>query len=67
MIRIGLIGFGVFVYRAACYNSMGLFARAIEDYNFALMKDQEKKEKSERGGGNVRRISSKDRYYSHPL
>lgn len=26
--------------RAACYNSMGLLTQAIEDYNFALFKDQ---------------------------
>ena len=26
--------------RAACYNTMGLFSQAIEDYNFALLKDQ---------------------------
>lgn len=26
--------------RAACYNSMGLLNQAIEDYNFALFKDQ---------------------------
>lgn len=26
--------------RAACYNAVGLFTKAIEDYNFALMKDE---------------------------
>ena len=35
--------------RAACYNSKGQFSKAIEDYNIALMKDQEKAE----GGGRV--------------
>ena len=30
--------------RAACYNSKGQFSKAIEDYNIALMKDQEKAE-----------------------
>ena len=28
--------------RAACYNSKGLFAKAIDDYNLALTKDQDK-------------------------
>jgi tetratricopeptide (TPR) repeat protein len=27
--------------RAACYNAIGQFSRAIEDYNFALVKDQD--------------------------
>ena len=26
--------------RAACYNTIGQFSRAIEDYNFALLKDE---------------------------
>ncbi len=37
--------------RAACYNSKGQFSKAIEDYNIALMKDQEKAEGSGRGAG----------------
>ena len=29
--------------RAACYNTIGQFSRAIEDYNFALLKDESSK------------------------
>ena len=37
--------------RAACYNSKGQFSKAIEDYNIALMKDQEKAESGGRVAG----------------
>ena len=30
----------LFDFRAACFNSIGQFSRAIEDYNVALLKDQ---------------------------
>lgn len=44
--------------RAACYNTIGQFSKAIEDYNVALLKDQ-------RSSSNIRKTARSTSFSSH--
>lgn len=51
--------------RAACYNAVGQFSRAIEDYNFALLRDQEenRNDRSDRRRSNSHGASGSPTYH----